>query len=79
MNRKEQTNVTRAHRGHFVWWREDAESVLGGELVDVTGSIGSVERCGHVIGLHVTRLHLLWRDAFDQQAFDPAAVQGQYA
>jgi len=70
--------VSNARRGQVVWWREDASSIMGGMLEDVSGSIATVCRCGQRRTFHVARVHLRWRDAFDQ-AIEAAAAREQSA
>lgn len=77
-NTKSQEQVSNAQRGHVVWWREDASSVMGGMLEDVSGSIATVYRCGQRRTFHTARVHLRWRDAFDQ-AIEAAAAREQSA
>jgi len=49
---------------------------MGGMLEDVSGSIATVSRCGQRRTFHTARVHLLWRDAFDQ-VIEPAAAREQ--
>jgi LPS sulfotransferase NodH len=71
-------SVTNQHRGRAVWWREDAVSVRSGVLLEVSGSIASVRRLNVSSCMHVARVHLTYRDAFDQ-AIDPCAARQQDA
>lgn len=68
--------LTNQHRGRAVWWREDATSVRSGVLLEVSGSIASVRRLNVSSCMHVARVHLTYRDAFDQ-AIDPCAARQQ--